>query len=51
MWNRLDYRPLEGFVFAITHLISPQVCRLCAAPAMIGNTIVWKPSETALWQK
>ena len=47
MWNRLEYRPLEGFVFAVTPFNFTSICaNLCAAPAMMGNTIVWKPSET-----
>ena len=50
MWNRLDYRPLEGFVFAITPFNFTSICaNLCAAPAMMGNTIVWKPSETQIY--
>lgn len=47
MWNRLEYRPLEGFVFAVTPFNFTSICaNLCAAPAMMGNTIVWKPSVT-----
>lgn len=47
MWNRLEYRPLEGFVFAVSPFNFTSICaNLCAAPAMMGNTIVWKPSET-----
>ncbi|MEZ4916444.1 MAG: aldehyde dehydrogenase family protein [Chitinophagales bacterium] len=47
MWNRLEYRPLEGFVFAVTPFNFTSICaNLSAAPAMMGNTIVWKPSET-----
>ncbi|MDA9275011.1 MAG: L-glutamate gamma-semialdehyde dehydrogenase [Crocinitomicaceae bacterium] len=50
MWNRLDYRPLEGFVFAITPFNFTSICaNLCAAPAMMGNTIVWKPAETQMY--
>ncbi|MCD8528564.1 MAG: L-glutamate gamma-semialdehyde dehydrogenase [Chitinophagales bacterium] len=46
-WNRLEYRALEGFVFAVTPFNFTSICaNLCAAPAMMGNTIVWKPSET-----
>ena len=49
-WNRLDYRPLEGFVFAITPFNFTSICaNLCAAPAMMGNTIVWKPAETQMY--
>jgi 1-pyrroline-5-carboxylate dehydrogenase len=47
IWNRLEYRPLEGFVFAVTPFNFTSICaNLCAAPAMMGNTIVWKPSDT-----
>ncbi len=50
IWNRLDYRPLEGFVFAITPFNFTSICaNLCAAPAMMGNTIVWKPAETQMY--
>lgn len=50
MWNRLDYRPLEGFVFAITPFNFTSICaNLCAAPAMMGNTIVWKPAESQMY--
>ncbi|MFT6983497.1 MAG: 1-pyrroline-5-carboxylate dehydrogenase [Crocinitomicaceae bacterium] len=50
MWNRLDYRPLEGFVFAITPFNFTSICaNLCAAPAMMGNTIVWKPAEAQMY--
>lgn len=50
MWNRLEYRPLEGFVFAVTPFNFTSICaNLCAAPAMMGNTIVWKPSETQIY--
>jgi 1-pyrroline-5-carboxylate dehydrogenase len=47
VWNRLEYRPLEGFVFAVTPFNFTSICaNLAAAPAMMGNTVVWKPSET-----
>ena len=50
MWNRLEHRPLEGFVFAITPFNFTSICaNLCAAPAMMGNVIVWKPSRTQLY--
>jgi 1-pyrroline-5-carboxylate dehydrogenase len=50
MWNRMDYRPLEGFVFAITPFNFTSICaNLCAAPAMMGNTIVWKPAESQMY--
>lgn len=47
MWNRLEHRPLEGFVFAITPFNFTSICaNLCAAPAMMGNVVIWKPAET-----
>lgn len=47
VWNRLEYRPLEGFVFAVSPFNFTSICaNLAAAPAMMGNTVVWKPSET-----
>ena len=49
IWNRLEYRPLEGFVFAITPFNFTSIAaNLCAAPAMLGNVCVWKPSETQI---
>lgn len=50
MWNRLEYRPLEGFVFAITPFNFTSICaNLCAAPAMMGNVVVWKPAESQVY--
>ena len=47
MWNRLDYRGLEGFVFAITPFNFTSIAlNLPCAPALMGNTVVWKPSIT-----
>ncbi len=41
IWNRMEYRPLEGFVFAITPFNFTSICaNLCAAPAMMGNVVV-----------
>ena len=46
MWNRLDYRPLEGFVLAITPFNFTAIAgNLPTAPAIAGNTVIWKPSE------
>ncbi len=46
-WNRTDYRPLEGFVYAITPFnFSAIAGNLPTAPALMGNTVVWKPSIT-----
>ncbi len=50
MWNRLEYRALEGFVFAITPFNFTSICaNLCAAPAMMGNVVVWKPAATQMY--
>lgn len=50
IWNRLEYRPLEGFVFAITPFNFTSICaNLCAAPAMMGNVVVWKPADTQIY--
>jgi 1-pyrroline-5-carboxylate dehydrogenase len=47
MWNRMDYRPLEGFVVAITPFNFTAIAgNLPVAPALMGNTVVWKPSPT-----
>jgi 1-pyrroline-5-carboxylate dehydrogenase len=46
-WNRLDHRPLEGFVYAITPFnFSAIAGNLPTAPALMGNVVVWKPSPT-----
>ncbi len=45
-WNRLDYRPLEGFVLALTPFnFTAIAANLPCAPALMGNVVVWKPSE------
>lgn len=47
IWNCTDYRPLDGFVLAITPFNFTAIAgNLPAAPAMLGNTVVWKPSDT-----
>jgi 1-pyrroline-5-carboxylate dehydrogenase len=47
VWNRTDYRPLEGFVYAITPFnFTAIAANLPTAPALMGNTVVWKPSPT-----
>ena len=47
IWNRTDYRPLEGFVYAITPFnFTAIAANLPTAPALMGNTVVWKPSVT-----
>ncbi len=49
IWNRLDYRPLDGFVTAITPFNFTAIAgNLPATPAMLGNTVVWKPSDTQM---
>lgn len=50
MWNRLEYRPLEGFVFALTPFNFTSIAaNLSAAPALMGNVVVWKPAETQIY--
>jgi 1-pyrroline-5-carboxylate dehydrogenase len=47
-WNRLDHRPLEGFVYAVTPFNFTAIgANLPSAPALMGNTVVWKPAATA----
>ncbi|MEB3031374.1 L-glutamate gamma-semialdehyde dehydrogenase [[Mycobacterium] nativiensis] len=47
MWNRTDYRPLDGFVYAITPFNFSSIAgNLPTAPALMGNTVIWKPSIT-----
>jgi len=49
MWNQLDYRPLEGFVYAVTPFNFTSIGgNLPTAPALMGNTVVWKPASTAM---
>ncbi len=49
VWNQLDWRPLEGFVLAITPFNFTAIAgNLPATPAMCGNTVVWKPSSTQM---
>src|SRR5580693_6816082 len=46
-WNRLEYRPLEGFVLAVTPFNFTSIAgNLPTAPALMGNTVIWKPSHT-----
>jgi len=50
IWNRMEHRPLEGFIFAITPFNFTSIAaNLPAAPAMLGNTVVWKPAETQIY--
>ncbi|MBA7592398.1 1-pyrroline-5-carboxylate dehydrogenase [subsurface metagenome] len=49
-WNRLEQRPLEGFVFALTPFNFTSIAaNLPTAPAIMGNTVVWKPSKTQVY--
>jgi 1-pyrroline-5-carboxylate dehydrogenase len=49
-WNRLEYRPLEGFVFAVTPFNFTSIAgNLPTSPALMGNTVVWKPAGTAAY--
>ncbi len=50
IWNRLEYRPLEGFVFAITPFNFTSIAgNLPAAPALMGNVAIWKPAYTQVY--
>ncbi|HEY7541118.1 MAG TPA: L-glutamate gamma-semialdehyde dehydrogenase [Methylomirabilota bacterium] len=50
VWNRLEHRALEGFVFAVTPFNFTSIGgNLPTAPAILGNTVVWKPASTALY--
>ena len=50
IWNRLEHRPLEGFIFAITPFNFTSICaNLCAAPALMGNVVIWKPAATQVY--
>ena len=47
VWNQMEYRPLEGFVFAVTPFNFACMNNLAFGPALLGNTVVWKPAESA----
>ncbi len=50
MWNRLEQRPLEGFVLAVTPFNFTSIAaNLPTAPAMLGNAVLWKPASTAVY--
>ena len=50
IWNRLEYRPLEGFVFAVTPFNFTAIAgNLCASAALMGNVIVWKPADSQVF--
>lgn len=49
VWNRSEYRPLEGFVYAVTPFNFTAIAgNLIGAPALMGNTVVWKPSASSI---
>jgi len=49
IWNQLDYRPLEGFVYAVTPFNFTAIAgNLPTAPALMGNAVIWKPASTAM---
>jgi 1-pyrroline-5-carboxylate dehydrogenase len=49
MWNQLDYRPLEGFVYAVTPFNFTSIGgNLPTAPALMGNTVIWKPASSSM---
>jgi 1-pyrroline-5-carboxylate dehydrogenase len=49
IWNRLEYRPLEGFVFAVSPFnFTAIAANLTSSPALMGDTVVWKPAGTAM---
>ena len=49
MWNTMDYRPLEGFVYAVTPFNFTAIGgNLSSSPALMGNTVLWKPATTAV---
>src|SRR5438309_1332818 len=49
VWNKLEYRPLEGFVFAVSPFnFTAIAANLTSTPALMGNTVVWKPAGTAM---
>lgn len=50
MWNRLEYRPLEGFIYAVTPFNFTAIAgNLPSSAAMMGNTVIWKPSDSQVF--
>jgi len=50
VWNQMEYRPLEGFVFAISPFnFTALGVNLASAPALVGNTVIWKPASSAVY--
>ena len=49
-WNMMEYRPLEGFVYAVTPFnFTAIAANLVAAPVIMGNVVVWKPSDNQIY--
>src|SRR5204863_3299722 len=49
-WNQMDYRALEGFVYAVTPFNFTSIAaNLPTAPAIMGNTVIWKPASSAMF--
>jgi 1-pyrroline-5-carboxylate dehydrogenase len=49
VWNQTDYRPLEGFIYAVSPFNFTAIGgNLSGAPALVGNTVIWKPAQTAM---
>jgi 1-pyrroline-5-carboxylate dehydrogenase len=50
MWNRIDYRPLEGFIYTVTPFNFTSIgANLSSAPALMGNTVIWKPASSTVF--
>jgi len=50
VWNSMEYRPLEGFIFAVTPFNFLSIAgNLCSAPAILGNVCLWKPASNAVY--
>lgn len=50
MWNRIDYRPLEGFVYTVTPFNFTSIGgNLSSSPAIMGNTVIWKPASSTVY--
>ncbi|MBD3189453.1 MAG: L-glutamate gamma-semialdehyde dehydrogenase [Candidatus Heimdallarchaeota archaeon] len=50
VWNRMEYRPLDGFIFAVTPFNFASIAgNLPSAPAMMGNVVLWKPASSAIY--
>src|SRR5262249_568918 len=50
MWNRMDYRPLEGFIYTVTPFNFTSIGgNLSSAPAVMGNSVIWKPARSTVF--